>query len=180
MVPMNQSLKKTFLYTAMVLCGGFALLSLLQKDPWWPAWLAAFCIVLIVYFVLFNPKKKEEKQPELESILPDSAKDALAKGMVPQIPSPLKLKIKERLYWSDQMRTDYYNSKPHVFYLTSQRLVCLDDDFRFSHPIDQVGLLFDEDSVLVTSGKVKMRFKTASLPSMQQAWVLIHKQSRQE
>lgn len=169
---MNQSLVKTLLYSGLVLCGGFAILSWIEQDAAWVFWLIGFCIVLSIFFALFHPGKKPVREPELESVLPDSARRALSEGRIPQLTSPLKLKSGEALLWADQMRTDYYNSKPRLFYLTTQRLVCLDEDFRFSHPISEMELTFGEDSVRIRSGKSVMPFKAASLSSLEQAWKL--------
>ncbi len=175
---MNQSFQKTLLYSALALTGGFAVLGFLQKDSWWPAWLAGFCLLLAIYFVLYHPKKKDEKQKEIESILPESAKAALQQGEIPLMRSELKLKPNEKLLWLDQMRTDYYNSKPRVFYLTTSRLVCLDEDFRFSHPVDQMEITFSKGNVRVKAGKSKMAFLCASPESLQQAWTMAAGQKR--
>lgn len=172
---MNQSVLKTLLISLLVLCGGFTILCYLQNDSSWSLWLIGTCIAASIYFGVHRPKKKEAKEPEVESILPDSAKEALLNGQKPEIPSALKLKNGEAVYWVDQMRTDYYNSKPRVFYLTNQRLVCLDEDFRFFHPIDQIRVTKLPNTLLVEVEKSKMKFKCASSEAFLQAWAMVKK-----
>lgn len=173
MESMNQSVTKTLILTAMVLCGGFAILCYVQSDPSWSLWLIACCVVACIYFGIYRPKKKAHKEPEVQSILPDSAREALMAGQKPQIGSSLKLKKGEHLYWADQMRTDYYNSKPRIFYLTNERLVCLDDDFRFSHPVSSMIITINSDLIRIEHGKSKMTFRCASPEAFMAAWNLV-------
>ncbi len=172
---MNQSVTKTLLLSALVLCGGFSILCYFQNDSSWSLWLIATCVVACIYFGIYRPKKTAAKEPEVESILPDVAKEALLNGQKPQIPCDLKLKNGETVYWVDQMRTDYYNSKPHVFYLTNQRLVCLDEEFRFFHPITQIQVTKMPDTLLIEAEKSKMKFKCASPEAFMKAWAMVKK-----
>ena len=170
---MNQSVTKTLIITAMVLCGGFAVLCYIQSDPSWSLWLIGLCVAACIYFAIYRPKKKAQKEPEVQSILPDSAREALLAGQKPEIGSALKLKKGEHLYWADQMRTDYYNSKPRDFYLTNERLACLDDDFRFSHPVSSMNVTANSDLIRIVQGKSKMTFRCASPDAFMAAWNMV-------
>lgn len=170
---MNKSLKKTLLLSLMVLTGGFALLTWMEGESSWMMWLLAFAVVLSIYLMAFHPKKKTEKAEDLVSVLSEKAKDSLMQGEIPQYETRLQLKHGETLYWCDNMRTDYYNSKPHLFYLTDKRLICLDDDFRFSHPLDSIDIKVNAPRVEVVVNKKKMAFLAASPDALQKAWSMI-------
>lgn len=173
MFSMNQSLLKTIIYSALAITGGFALLGWMENDAGWVCWLIAFCAALALYFGICHPRNKEERQKEIETILSEESRQNLDQGKSLDVASPLKLKSGEQLYWADQMRTDYYNSKPHVFYLTSKRLVCLDEEFRFSHPLDQITIEFLQGRVVVQAGNKKLAFLCASPDYFQKAWKLV-------
>lgn len=170
---MNHSTLKTLLYAALALSGGFAVLCFLERDSSWFYWTIGFCALLAFFLYRFHPKKTAPKEPEVQSVLPEEAVLALDQGKRPDLASPLKLRAGEHLLWADQMRTDYYNSRPHLFYLTTSRLVCLDEDFRFSHSLKDLSFTFAEDRVRIQTPKSKMDFKTASPRSMEQAWKLV-------
>lgn len=176
---MNQSILKTCLGSGLVLCGGFAILCFLEGQSIWIGWTFGFCALLIVYLMSFHPKKKVAKEPHLRSILSSQAKEALATQAIPKKESldpNFPLNPKEYLVWADQMCTDYYNSKPHLVYLTNQRLVCLEPDFAFSHPLSHLEIAFFPDKLKLQKNKKNiMTFKVASLEAFQQAWMLVKK-----
>lgn len=170
---MNQSAKKTLLLSTLVLCAGFAILCFFEKDPYWVAWLIGACVFGGMYLYFYHPKKSEPKEAEITSILPDQAREDLANGKMPVlVSSDLKLKRGEVLLWNDQMRTDFYNSKPRVFYLTNYRLVCLEEDFQMSHPVRQMEITVNAPRLHVLSNGKKMTFLCASPESFMQAWAM--------
>lgn len=164
---------KTLLLCGLILCGGFAVLSLIEHDRAWLWWFAGAMFFLSFY--LRQLKSQITKQQPMTSVLPQSAKEDLAAGKIPQMSSQLLLGSEEKLLWSDWMRTDYYQSKPHLFYLSTRRLVCLDEDFCVDLPVDQVDLAVDNERItIMTSGK-KLAFRTASPQSLAQAWAIVKK-----
>lgn len=166
-------MSKTLLLSLMVLTGGFTLLSFMEGEQTWIWWFVGFAAVLSAYLFVFHPKQKSEKQPDLISVLPENAAAALEEGRIPDLDSDLRLKSGEKLYWMDQMRTDYYNTKPHLFYLSDQRLVCLDEDFRFSHTLDSMNPVIEGSRIRIQNGKAKMTFLCASPQAFENAWNLI-------
>ncbi len=169
---MNQSVKKTILLSGFVLCAGFALLCFFEKDPSWVFWLVGACGFGGIYLYFFHPKKAMDKEPEITSILPDQAREDLAHGIKPVLVSDVKMKRGEVLLWTDQMRTDFYNSKPRVFYLTNYRLVCLEEDFQISHSVRQMEVTADGPRITITVNGKKMTFLCASPESFMQAWAM--------
>lgn len=177
---MNRSLLKTIIYAGMIFTGGFAVLSLVNKDSDWRLWLIAFFAILCLYYVLIRPKNREEQNQEVYTILPDSARKALNLNQIPVIgATQLRLIQGEHLYWVDQMRTNYYNSKPHVFYLTDKRLVCLDEDFSFAHPLQDLKITFKPKSneITVKVKKAELSFLCASKKEMELAFNMIQNHS---
>ncbi len=176
---MNQSFFKTCLLSGLILCGGFAILCFLEKQPIWIGWTLGFCVIWMIYFI--QPKSNPHKEEALHSLLSDQAKKSLAAYTVPTKESlsfDFPLQQGERLIWADQMRTDYYNSKAHLIYLTNKRLVCFDPDFAFSHPIQALKITFFPDKIkLQKNDKVLMTFKVASLKAFEQAWTLAQENS---
>lgn len=174
---MNQSLKKTCLLSLMVICGGFAILCFLEKESSWLFWVLGFCGALMVYLLLFHPKKDLQKPEEkMQSVLSPKAQEALALGQIPRkedLASNFPLQAGEKLLWADQMRTDYYQSKPHLVYLTNQRIVCFEPDFSFSHPIGPLTIRFSPSKITLQKGKKNMMsFLVASPEAFEQAWKL--------
>ncbi len=170
---MNQTAKKTILLTLMAITGGFAALCLMEQDPTWTLWLAGFAFVLSIYLFLFHSsKKKQPKRPEVQSVLDPEAIKALEAGQIPKLEGKLKLRTGEKLFWTDQMRTDFYNSEPYLFYLTDQRLVCLDENFHFSHPLNAMTITRKENKISIKAGKTKMTFLCASPEAFMQALAL--------
>lgn len=180
---MNHSLQKTLIYAGLIFSGGFTVLNLVNKDASWRLWLFAFLVVLCFYYVLIRPKNREEKNQEVYTILPDSARKALNENQMPHIGAPqLRLQNGEHLYWVDQMRTNYYNSKPHVFYLTNKRLVCLDENFRFAHPLQDLKVTFKPQSnqLTIKIKKAELSFLCASSNEMKLAFYMIQNHSSKQ
>ncbi len=173
---MNQSFLKTCLLSGLVLCGGFTVLCFLEKQSVWIGWLIGFCVMLTLYLWRFHPKTSPQKEAVLQSVLSDQAKESLARQSVPpleSLDSTFPLQAQEQLLWADQMRTDYYNSKPHLVYLTNKRLVCFEPDFSFSQPVQALKITFLPDKIkLQKNNKTLMSFKVASPTAFEQAWSL--------
>ncbi|MDE5759137.1 MAG: hypothetical protein K2H85_11075 [Allobaculum sp.] len=173
---MNQSFLKTCLLSGLVLCGGFTILCFLEKQSIWIGWLIGFCVILTLYLFRFHPKNSPQKKDVLQSVLSDQAKESLARQSIPSfksLSSDFPLQAEEHLLWADQMRTDYYNSKPHLVYLTNKRLVCFDSDFSFSQPVQALQITFLPNKIkLQKNNKTLMTFQVASPKAFEQAWSL--------
>lgn len=163
---------KTLIYSVLVLCGGFAAIGFFSHDPQWTMWLAAFMAILAAVSIMQNKKAPKERPEALESVLPSEAAKALKEGKIPQLHPDLMIYPDETCLWYDQVRTDYYDSKPRVLCLTTRRLFCADPNFRFSSPIEEVSIEPGKRGVSIKRGGKPMNFLLASPEALLQAWQL--------
>lgn len=147
---------KTITYIAMVLSSGLMVFNVVHHSPIWKFWLVIFTLFIGVYYAYLRPKILQEKEHEIYTILPQSARKALLAHRKPKIKrKQLPLLKHEEVYWIDQMRTNYYQSKPHVFYLTNLRFFCLDEDFHFVHRLQDLKFDFNLTQANVVNIQVK-------------------------
>lgn len=178
---MKYTVIKTITYAAMALSSALMVLNFIHHDSIWKFWLIIFTIFVGIYCAYLRPKILHEKEYEIYTILPLAARKALLAHQKPNIKSKqLKLLLNEEVYWFDQMRTNYYKSNPHVFYLTNLRLVCLDEDFHFVHLLQDLKFNFDQglpNEVNVQVKKANISFLCPSKTEMQLALNLIESRS---
>lgn len=181
---MNYTLIKTIVYIAMVLTSSLVVIHFIQYQPIWKFWLLVFSFFAGIYFMYIRPRNRQQEEHEIYTILPRTARQALLAHRKPNIKcKQLKLLGQEELYWMDQMRTNYYRSKPHVFYLTNLRLICLDEDFYFVHPLKDLKFDFDltqSNEVNIHVQKAQISFLCASKEEMKSALSLIQNESVQK
>lgn len=161
------------IYALMVLCGMFALLGYFNHDEGWQLWLAGFMGILAAVSIMQNKKAPKERQdPQISSVLPEEAKKQLEEGTMPKLHPDVLIYPDEQCIWMDRTRTDFYDSKPVMLYLTTRRLFCTDPNFRFSHPLDKVEITPDKRGVKIRLGSRTMPFLMDDALSFEKAWKL--------
>lgn len=165
---MKNTALKTVLLCALALCGGFAVIGYFEGDSSWWIWALVFIPVLIAYSLLCSKSRPQKKEP-VASVLDEEKRKQMEAGIVEPMESDVALKNGEKLLWKDYMRLDYYESTPHLFYLTDNRLFCLDEDFSFSHPLKSIVFHKGNNGISLEIGKKKYSFVTPSQKAFENA-----------
>lgn len=168
---MKTPLKKTLLFWLLILAAAVSAILYTRQSSYSPIALAVTLVLLGWY--LYRYAGNRQKSEALPSVLPQGAKDALARGEIPAYRSALKCKPGETLYWADAMRVDYEGAKVHIIYLTDQSLTCLDEDFAFSYPLNRLELRQNGERLSVKKEKTTLIFRAASPEAFRQALALI-------
>lgn len=174
---MKYTVIKTITYIALVFSSSLMVFNFVHRNPIWKFWLFIFVCFVGVYYAYLRPKILQEQECEIYTILPQTARKALFNHQKPSIQNKhLELLLHEDIYWVDQMRTNYYKSKPHVFYLTNLRFICLDEDFHFIHPLQELKFDFElgrSNEVNIQVKKANISFLCPSKPELEIALSLI-------
>lgn len=165
---------KTLIHSLLALSGGFALIGWFTHDPHWMTYLAAFMGILVVVSLMQNKKSPAEKTDHtLKTLLPKQAAADLAKGKLPDLHPEALIYPDETCVWMDQVRQDYYDSKPVTMLMTTRRLFCPDPNQRFSHSLDKVSITRTKRGVTIQLGGRKMPYLCLDSDSMVKAYELV-------